>query len=101
MAHALSLSLSQPKSDPECSSQYISTLRSEWRQVFIIAAEIYITGAILYTILASGKTQAWATCKDDDVITTSPSNMDPDNVDETDPLLSESKPNGGVNYSIT
>ena len=38
----------------------------------MIAAEVYVTGALIYVILASGKTQAWAIeHRDGDVIATS------------------------------
>jgi len=42
---------------PEGSEAYLNGYRDEWREVFIIAAEIYIFGAIVYIILASGKKQ--------------------------------------------
>ena len=45
---------------PEGSEAYLNGYRDEWREVFIIAAEIYIFGAIVYIILASGKKQPWA-----------------------------------------
>ena len=32
----------------------------EWREVFMIAAEIYLFGAIIYAMLADGKKQWWA-----------------------------------------
>ena len=32
----------------------------EWREVFIIAAEVYIFGALVYLILAEGTKQWWA-----------------------------------------
>jgi len=44
---------------PEGSGAYLNGYRDEWREVFIIAAEIYIFGAIVYIILASGKKQPW------------------------------------------
>ena len=52
-------------SSPKCSADYVSTLQDEWRQVFIIAAEVYIAGTFLYMILASGEIQEWATLEDD------------------------------------
>ncbi len=32
----------------------------EWREVFIIAAEVYLFGAAIYAILGDGKKQWWA-----------------------------------------
>ena len=32
----------------------------EWREVFIIAAEIYVFGAVVYLILGRGERQTWA-----------------------------------------
>ena len=34
--------------------------QTEWREVFIIAAEVYIFGALVYLILAEGTKQWWA-----------------------------------------
>ena len=34
--------------------------KSEWRQVFILAAEIYVFGAFVYVILGRGDKQWWA-----------------------------------------
>ena len=34
--------------------------REEWREVFIVAAEVYFFGALIYLILADGKKQWWA-----------------------------------------
>ena len=45
---------------PKGSKLYLDGYRDEWREVFIIAAEIYIFGAIAYLILASGEKQPWA-----------------------------------------
>ena len=39
----------------------VSVLRDQWRVVFIIAAEMYLAGAIIYSVLASGEVQPWAT----------------------------------------
>ena len=39
---------------------YLETYRDEWREVFIISAEIYVFGLVMYLILASGKEQYWA-----------------------------------------
>ena len=39
---------------------YLNTYRDEWREVFIISAEIYAFGLVMYLILASGKEQYWA-----------------------------------------
>ena len=87
----LDIFFAQP-SDPECSHGYINTLRDEWRQVFILAAEIYVAGALIYIILASGKVQPWAI---NDVTTTSSTNSVVIDDDETSPLLSESEK---INY---
>ena len=38
----------------------IDVLREQWREVFILAAEIYVFGAIIFTVLASGEVQSWA-----------------------------------------
>jgi uncharacterized membrane protein len=38
----------------------LNTYREEWREVFIISAEIYAFGLVMYLILASGKEQYWA-----------------------------------------
>ena len=34
--------------------------QEEWREVFTIAAEVYLFGACIYFILADGKKQWWA-----------------------------------------
>ena len=34
--------------------------REEWREVFILAAEIYIFGALIFLILGRGERQWWA-----------------------------------------
>lgn len=62
--------------------------------MFVIAAEVYVTGTILYAILGSGKTQFWAIYKDNDVITTSSSTVHHKTAkeDEKVSLLSDSKP---------
>ena len=38
----------------------MSVYREEWREVFIIAAEIFVFGAIVYLILGKGERQWWA-----------------------------------------
>ena len=53
------LSIAQPSSAPG-SPDYIATYTEEWREVFIISAEVYVFGAIVYLILASGEKQWWA-----------------------------------------
>ena len=45
---------------PKDSAEYLNTFREEWREVFILSAEIYIFGALMYIILASGVKQPWA-----------------------------------------
>ena len=40
--------------------EYLDTYRSEWREVFIVSAELYAFGSIVYLILGSGKKQYWA-----------------------------------------
>ena len=45
--------------------------------MLLIAAEIYVTGALIYTILGTGKMQPWAIeHRNCDVITTSSGNND-------------------------
>lgn len=39
---------------------YLNTYRDEWREVFVISAEIYAFGILIYLILASGEEQYWA-----------------------------------------
>ena len=39
---------------------YLDTYREEWREVFIISAELYAFGAIIYLLLGSGQKQYWA-----------------------------------------
>ena len=39
---------------------YLETYRDEWREVFIISAEIYAFGLVMYLVLASGEEQYWA-----------------------------------------
>ena len=34
--------------------------QEEWREVFIVAAEVYLFGACIYLILGDGKKQWWA-----------------------------------------
>ena len=48
------------------SQAYVDTFKEEWREVFLISAEIYIFGALVFLILASGQKQWWA----DGVMTT-------------------------------
>jgi len=38
----------------------VGVYQQEWRLVFIIAAEVYVFGAMVYNILGSGKKQPWA-----------------------------------------
>ena len=87
---------------PKCSSEYISTLRDEWREVFIIAAEIYVTGALIFIILGSGKTQPWAIHKSNDVITTSSKSTGSRDCkdEEKRPLLSHSQDPSSAKYNI-
>ena len=49
----------QPSSAPG-SQAYVDTFKEEWREVFLISAEIYIFGALVFLILASGQKQWWA-----------------------------------------
>ena len=49
----------QPSS-PKGSQEYEDTYKEEWREVFTIAAEVYVFGALIYLILASGEKQPWA-----------------------------------------
>ena len=59
MSHTLSRVHIQP-SAVKGTDAYLNTYRDEWREVFIISAEIYAFGLIMYLILASGKEQYWA-----------------------------------------
>ena len=45
---------------PKGSAVYHHKFREEWREVFLISAELYIFGAIIYLILGSGNKQPWA-----------------------------------------
>ena len=45
---------------PKNSKAYLNGFTDEWREVLIIGAEVYIFGALVYLILASGKKQPWA-----------------------------------------
>ena len=47
-------------SAPNGSPAYYATYRDEWREVFLISAEIYVFGILTYLILGSGKKQPWA-----------------------------------------
>ena len=38
----------------------MNVYKDEWREVFLITAEVYVFGAIMYLILASGEKQWWA-----------------------------------------
>jgi len=53
------LHTTQPNA-PRGSEAYLNIYRAEWRDVFIISAEIYIFGAIIFIILGSGEKQPWA-----------------------------------------
>ena len=87
--------------DPECSPEYISTLRDEWRQVLIVSAEILVTGALIFTILGSGETQPWAKSRDD-VITTSPQMAaDKEDADEQTPLLTHTNGHDQSKHPVT
>ena len=52
-------SFSQPTAT-KGSDDYYDTYREEWREVFIISAELYAFGIIIYLLFASGKKQSWA-----------------------------------------
>ena len=45
---------------PKPSDEYLNTYQEEWREVFIIAAEVYFFGTLIYILLGSGKKQPWA-----------------------------------------
>ena len=46
---------------PRSSTAYLDAYRDEWREVFIIAAEVYVFGALVFLILdSSGEKQPWA-----------------------------------------
>jgi len=38
----------------------VDVYQQEWRLVFVIAAEVYVFGAMAYNMLGSGKKQPWA-----------------------------------------
>ena len=38
----------------------IDVLREQWREVFIIAAEVYMFGLIVFMVAGSAKLQSWA-----------------------------------------
>ena len=40
-------------------AETVNVYREEWTMIFIIAAEIYAFGAIVYLLLGSGKKQPW------------------------------------------
>ncbi len=44
----------------------MSVYQEEWREVFIISAEVYIFGALVYIILAKGERQWWTGGKERD-----------------------------------
>ena len=72
--------------------------------MFIIAAEIYVTGAVLFIILSAGKTQSWAAIESKGSTTlSSPKGSineedEAEGADEKEPLLSDA---GGNGYSIS
>ena len=45
---------------PMNSEAYLDGYKDEWREVFVITAELYLFGAVVYLILGSGKEQPWA-----------------------------------------
>lgn len=58
--HHSSLILCLQPDAPKNSDEYLSIYREEWREVFIIAAEVYFFGTLVYILLGSGKKQPWA-----------------------------------------
>ena len=46
---------------PKNSNAYYTAFRESWLNVFIITAELFVFGAIIFVLLASGKEQGWAT----------------------------------------
>ena len=38
----------------------MNVYKNEWRNVFLISAEVYLFGAIIYLILGRGEKQWWA-----------------------------------------
>lgn len=38
----------------------LQSTSKEWRSVFIVSAEIYVFGVIIFTLLAKGNVQPWA-----------------------------------------
>ena len=52
----------------------IDIYRYEWTLVFVLTAEIYVFGSLVYLLLGSGKTQWWAEgCEQRDDLETTPS----------------------------
>lgn len=58
--HYSSLILYLQPDAPKNSDEYQSIYREEWREVFIIAAEVYFFGTLVYILLGSGIKQPWA-----------------------------------------
>ena len=45
---------------PRNSQAYLDGYKDEWREVFVITAELCLFGVLIYLILGTGKEQAWA-----------------------------------------
>ena len=90
------ISLPPQSNDPRCSHGYISTMREEWMQVFIVTAEIYVAGTLIYIIWGAGNPQPWAVQREVAVMATKKIN---DN-NETRPLLSESHKQNEAKHSF-
>jgi len=50
---------------PRNSQAYLDGYKDEWREVFVITAELCLFGVLIYLILGTGKEQAWARGPDD------------------------------------
>lgn len=46
--------------------EHISQSAAEWRIVFIIAGAVYLIGAVIYGLYASGEKQSWAEKSDEE-----------------------------------
>lgn len=62
------LSFSVQPSATKGSPAYYAAFQDEWREVFILSAELYLFGMLIYLILGSGEEQSWAKKKKVDVL---------------------------------
>ncbi len=57
-------SLSVQPTAAKGSLAYYAAFQDEWREVFILSAELYLFGMLIYLILGSGQEQSWAKKKE-------------------------------------